>query len=211
MGRRCIVCDHPRVADIEGDMAAGMGLLPLAAKYGVSKSVMARHRTAHLAPKLAAAARLTAPVGVVQAERRRAKAIAAGAAPTGSDVLALTGLLERLARSLERLEAAADKTAADNLPAALAAVSGQLHRGIEAAARIQGLYAEPKPAGEGAGLTVIINVPDGKPLTLDHHPAWEAQGAPVAAGPGDEDAPAPAVGLSTTMAPWPLPPFDLKA
>jgi hypothetical protein len=74
----------------------------------------------------------------------RAKAIAAGDAPTAQEVLTLTGLLDRLVRSLDRLEGAADGAAKDNLYAALAAVSGQLHRGIADAAKLQGLYAEPE-------------------------------------------------------------------
>ena len=66
MGRRCKVCDHAGREAIEADMITGMGLLPLAAKHGVSKSVLARHRTNCLAPRLAAAARLTAPVAITQ-------------------------------------------------------------------------------------------------------------------------------------------------
>jgi hypothetical protein len=74
----------------------------------------------------------------------RAKAIAMGGIPSAHEVLTLTGLLDRLGRSLDRLEGAADTAATDNLHSALAAVSGQLHRGVEAAAKLQGLYAEPE-------------------------------------------------------------------
>jgi hypothetical protein len=187
MGRRCIVCDHPHVADIEADMASGMGLLPLAARHGVSKSVMARHRTAHLAPKLAAAARLTAPVSVVQGERERAKALAAGAAPTGAEVLSLTGLLERVARSLERLDGAADRAVVDNLPTALAAVSGQLHRGIEAAARLQGIGAEPKQPGNTDKFSVTINLGGAKPLTIEGEARSLSAALPLGSATDDVD------------------------
>ncbi len=67
-----------------------------------------------------------------------------GEVPTPQEVLSLTGLLDRLTRSLDRLEGSADAAANDNLHSALAAVSGQLHRGVEAAAKLQGLYAEPE-------------------------------------------------------------------
>jgi hypothetical protein len=111
--------------------------------FGISKSALARHRTGCLAPKLAAAAKMVAPASVSRAEVQRAKAIASGqASPLPDDLLTLTGLLGRLARSLERLEAAADNSLVENTPTALAAVSAQLHRGIETAAKMQGLYAE---------------------------------------------------------------------
>ena len=66
-----------------------------------------------------------------------------GAAPTAGEIMTLTSLVERLARSLDRLEGAAIAAADENLHSALAAVSGQLHRGVESAARLQGMYAEP--------------------------------------------------------------------
>lgn len=67
-----------------------------------------------------------------------------GELPRAAEVLTLTELLDRLARSLDRLEGAAEAAATDNLHSALAAVSGQLHRGVESAAKLQGLYAEPE-------------------------------------------------------------------
>ena len=82
-----------------------------------------------------------------------------GQQPVATDLLSLNGLLDRLARSLERLEGAADMAAGDNLHAALAAVSGQLHRGIETAGKLQGLYAEPERERQ-APFSITINLPE---------------------------------------------------
>ena len=48
--------------------------------------------------------------------------------------------------------------AGDNLHVALAAVSGQLHRGIEAAGKLQGLYAEPEVQRQ-TPFSITINLP----------------------------------------------------
>lgn len=141
---RCSVCRHHRKSEIDTALMAGDALIPTGQRFGLSKSTLARHRTGCLAPKVAAAAKMVAPASETRAEVSRAKAIASGAVqPLPHDILSLTGLLGRLARSLERLESAADTSLADNTPTALAAVSGQLHRGIETAAKMQGLFVEP--------------------------------------------------------------------
>jgi hypothetical protein len=102
-----------------------------------------------------------APNAEVRADVDRAKAIASGKVdPTRQDIISLTGLLHRLAGSLERLDTAADSAATGGLHVPLAALSGQLHRGIEAAAKIQGMYAEPSAEG-GPRLTVNISMPVG--------------------------------------------------
>lgn len=145
---RCSVCFHVQKSEIDAALMEGRKIVSTAQEFGVSKSALARHRTGCLATKLAAAAKVVAPTSTTRAEVQRAKAIASGqVAPVPDDILSLTGLLGRLARSLERLEAAADTSLADNTPTALAAVSGQLHRGIETVAKMQGLYvaaAEPR-------------------------------------------------------------------
>lgn len=134
---------HTDLAAIDEALSAGCALIPTSNQFGVSKSALGRHRTKCLAPKMAAAARVLRPLSETREPVERAKAIALGDAPNPQDVLTLTGLLDRLVRSLDRLEGAADVAANDNLHSALAAVSGQLHRGVESAAKLQGLYAEP--------------------------------------------------------------------
>jgi len=67
-----------------------------------------------------------------------------GDMPSAADMLTLTNLLDWLGRSLDRLEGAAYAAATDSLHLVLVAVRGQLHRGGEAAAKLQGLYAEPE-------------------------------------------------------------------
>lgn len=139
----CSVCQNANVPEIDAALMEGFALVPTAARFGISKSSLGRHRAGCLAPKLKAAARVLQPIHETRAPVERAKSIAMGEIPTAHEVLTLTGLLNRVARSLDRLEGAADTAANDNLHSALAAVSGQLHRGIEAAAKLQGLYAEP--------------------------------------------------------------------
>lgn len=99
----------------------------------------------------------------------RAKAIAAGATPTVEDVLSLMALLDRLARSLDRLEGSAQVAAADGLHASLAALSGQLHRGVETAAKLQGLYSEAPPTGQQERFSITIDLGEA-PVTIDCTP-----------------------------------------
>ncbi len=140
----CSICQRPDLAAIDAALSIGAALVPTAAQFGASKSSLGRHRAGCLAPKLAAASRIVQPVRESREPVERAKAIAAGDTPSPQEVLTLTGLLDRLVRSLDRLEGAADGAANDNLYAALAAVSGQLHRGIADAAKLQGICVEPE-------------------------------------------------------------------
>ena len=140
----CTICQHPEKTDIDTELMQGDSVRAVANRRAVSKSAVARHRTGCLAPKVAAAARIVAPEAGARAEVQRARSIATGETkPNHDDILSLSGLLERLARSLERLEGAAATAADDGLHMPLAALSGQLHRGIESAAKIQGMYARP--------------------------------------------------------------------
>lgn len=140
----CSICQHPELTAIDAALASGGTLIPTSSGFGVSKSALGRHRANCLAPKMVAAARVLQPVRERRVPVQRAKAIAMGDMASPQEVLTLTGLLDRLVRSLDRLEGAADAAANDNLHSALAAVSGQLHRGVESAAKLQGLYAEPE-------------------------------------------------------------------
>ena len=154
---RCSICFSPDRVAIDDALIAGGKLIPTAAQYGLSKSALGRHRTGCLAPQLAAAAKMVAPSSATRAPVERAKAIVNGSAPTAADALSLGGLLSTLGRSLERLEGAADLAAGEKAMAALAALSGQLHRGIEAAAKIQGIGNAAQPAA-GDGFRVVINL-----------------------------------------------------
>lgn len=130
------------MAEIDQALIGGGKLVPTGARFGVTKSSLGRHKNRCLAPKLAAAARMVRPAAEVLAPVRRAEGIVRGDQPAISDLLGSHGLLERLARSLERLEGAADAAAEGELHGSLAALSGQIHRGVEASAKLQGLYAD---------------------------------------------------------------------
>lgn len=168
----CSICqrtDHP---DIDAALMAGKPIVGTAALHGASKSALGRHKLNCLAPKVAAAAKMVQPAKERRKSVERAKAIVGGEEPLHTDLLSLDGLLGRLARSLERLEGAAQIAAADNLHGSLAAVSGQLHRGIEAAGKLQGLYAEPE-VHQQVPFSITINLPT---------PLMEVQDAPVDLG-----------------------------
>ena len=139
----CSICLRHNHVDIESALSEGNSIAATAAQFSISKSALGRHKLNCIAPKLAAAAKMLQPVRQVREPVERAKAIMSGAAPTAGEIMTLTSLVERLARSLDRLEGAAIAAADENLHSALAAVSGQLHRGVESAARLQGMYAEP--------------------------------------------------------------------
>lgn len=137
----CSICLHPQLNEIEDALSTGLSVRVAQARFGLSKSAIARHRLNCLGPKIAAAARIVTP-SPAKAQVQRAKAIVAGEVATPGDVISLTSLLGRLTRSLDRLEGAADSAAVEGLHAALATVSGQLHRGIETAGKLQGLYSD---------------------------------------------------------------------
>lgn len=137
----CKVCQGAHRQAIEDALMVGASVRSLEARYGVSKSAISRHRANCLQPKVAAASRLLSATEARQ-DVARARAIMSGSAPAPTDVLSLAGLLERVARSLERLEAAADAAAGESQHTPLAALSSQLHRGIETAAKLQGIGAE---------------------------------------------------------------------
>lgn len=55
MDKRCSICTHPSLAEIDRALQAGESLRSLAAQYGLSVSSLSRH-TKHLRRALAAAA-----------------------------------------------------------------------------------------------------------------------------------------------------------
>lgn len=142
-GRLCTVCSSAAKAEVEDALLQGASVRAIASQYSLSKSAVSRHRQNCLAPKIAAASRLLASTDETRSEVIQAEEILSGEViPSHGDVLALTGLLSRLARSLDRLDGAADQAARSETYVALAALSGQLHKGIEAAAKMQGQYAQ---------------------------------------------------------------------
>jgi len=89
---------------------------------------------------------------------QRAKAIAAGrATPTPQELLSQHALLERIARSLERLEKAADGAAASDLYVPLAGLSGQLHKAVETAAKLQGIGNEPVVEQSRVSVNIVLS------------------------------------------------------
>jgi hypothetical protein len=151
MARACSICTGTQRTAIDTALIEGVPLEAVAAQVGISKSAIGRHKLNCLAPRLAAAARLVAPASQSRNETTRAQQIAAGqAAPTLAEAVSYSGLVDTLARSLDRLERAADSAASDKAVAALAAVSGQLHKAVEVAARLAGLNKSPDDAAAAA-------------------------------------------------------------
>ena len=172
----CSVCLHPKLPDIEDALSTGVSVRTAQARFGLSKSAIARHRLNCLGPKVAAAARIVAP-SPAKAQVQRARAIVAGEVATPGDVISLTSLLDRLTRSLDRLEGSADAAAVDGLHAALAAVTGQLHKGVETTARLSGLYTDNEQVGRER-FSININLPDtksaGEPQNITPPPSIRA-------------------------------------
>lgn len=162
--RACTVCTHPKKSEIDGALMEGVSGREVARQFGLSKSAVGRHRNGCLAPRLEAAARIVAPVKAGQAEVKRAKAIVAGEVdPTADDILSLSGLVNRIDRSLARLDGAAEDAFDTKSHAALAALSAQLHRGIEVVAKMQGL-GDQEP--ERAPYSITINLGPKTPAVL---------------------------------------------
>ncbi|MEN3976129.1 hypothetical protein [Emcibacter sp. SYSU 3D8] len=161
-GRICSICHHTDTQEIEDALISGVVLRAVAERFGLSKSAVARHRKDCLAPKIAAALRVVSPSPSPRAEVVRAKGIVSGEVlPTQDDLLSLSALLGRLAKSLGRLDAEADRAVTEDRPMVLAALSGQLHRGIETTAKLQGLGNE-RPEAVGARTSIIINIPEAR-------------------------------------------------
>ena len=156
----CTACLSKHRVAVDDALMLGVSVRDVASQFQLTKSAVARHRAGCLQPKVAAAARLVAPATEVRRDIIRAKAVASGEVTANhDDILSLTALMGRLARSLERLEVAADSAAGSDLHQSLAALSGQLHRGIESAAKIQGLYAEPAAADGPPRFSLTITMP----------------------------------------------------
>jgi transposase-like protein len=145
MPRRCSACIHPRRDAIDAALLAGESAAAVARAHGLTDDAVERHRKNHLAPQVAAAARLSTPSSVIQASVQRSRALAAGAAPSPAEAVDLAGLTATLARSLARLEEAANGAAQDQALVALAALSGQISRAVDTVAKLRGIGAQAAP------------------------------------------------------------------
>jgi len=170
-GRPCSICGSDKLTEIDSALAAGNTILRVAATFNIPKSCVHRHKLNCLAPKIKAAAKAVQSTKDAKAPVIRAREIAAGATPSVEDVLSLHALLERMARSLDRLEQSAVAASSDGLHTALAAVSGQISRSVETAARLQNIgYKDATQAQQGEKFSVNIIIPQvnaAQPLTLD--------------------------------------------
>lgn len=63
MAQLCSCCNHPRRQDIDKAIVAGESNRSIARQFDVSKDAVARHRKAHIAPKVAKAAEARERVG----------------------------------------------------------------------------------------------------------------------------------------------------
>lgn len=152
----CSVCQRIDLAEIDVALASGSSIVPTAARFDVSKSALGRHKLNCLAPKLAAAARIVAPVAHSKQAVKRARAIATGEAASPAEILSLTALVSKLSRSIDRLEDAAQCAGDTKAFNQLAALSGQIHRGIEAAAKLQGLGGLNTMETERFSITIVL-------------------------------------------------------
>lgn len=183
-GNVCTICAHPRTQAIDSALMEGGKLIPVAGQFGVAKSSLARHKNNCLAPRLQAVAKLVTPQNTIREPVERAKRIVRGEAPTVDDVLGLSGLLDRLARSLERLEGAADHAALSKAHLALASLSGQISKAVETSAKLQGI-GRHDDAPPDRHFTVQIHIPDrGMPpmRTIDATAAKPEGATPILLG-----------------------------
>ena len=156
-GRLCSICSSAHKADVEDALLLGTSVRAIASQFALSKSAISRHRHNCLGPKVAAASRLLATAAETRADVDQAEEILTGEViPSHGEVLTLTGLLGRLARSLDRLDGAADQAARQETYMALAALSGQLHKGVEAAAKMHGQVR--RSDDDESSFTININL-----------------------------------------------------
>ena len=184
-GRPCSICQRNDPA-IDAALVAGNTILHVAATFSVPKSTVHRHLRNCLEPKIKAAAKVMQRTNEARAPVIRAREIASGAVPTPQEVLSLTSLLDRIGRSLDRLEHSAVAASSDGLHSALAALSGQISRSVEVAARMQNIGYKDTPQGQQqAGFSVQIVIPQldtkqtgNSPVTIDCTPERGSE-APV--------------------------------
>jgi hypothetical protein len=127
-GRRCTVCDHPRLREITSELMARRSYRQIQSKFKISKSALDRHVARHIPQAL-----------------RKLTAELTTAAEVGESVLTQMGKLNaRALRILEQAEAAEDRGIA------LQAIR-ECRRNLELIARLTGELAPGAVTGAAAG------------------------------------------------------------
>ena len=128
--------------EIDAALVSGAKLVPLAQQFGLSKSAMHRHKLQCL-PGAVAEALEGASVPMVEAEPLGDVAPLPAAADGGTvdadtpaSLADMAALVRIMIASIERLDAAAARGSQAGQASALAAVSAQLHKGVEVLARL---------------------------------------------------------------------------
>jgi hypothetical protein len=149
MGRRCTVCHHPERAAIDRRLVSGEACAHLHREFGFSEASMLRHTKNHVQKPLRAAAIRAGAVG-------HAGAMVAKGDNDPAALLALSDLVGTMQRNLARLERAADEAEGEKARLALAALSGQVSRAVEVAAKVSGVGAAGKPQSPPFSITINI-------------------------------------------------------
>jgi hypothetical protein len=129
---RCTICTHPERDKIDATLLRGVGLKPVAKKYGLSKSSVARHQAKCVRNELVA----------LTLDRETAGREAREGNPFGE--------LERLQADAHRIRRRAEK--AGNFRDALAAIA-QLTRIIELLCKLRG---DLQPAASTVNVAVAV-------------------------------------------------------
>lgn len=138
MGRRCQVCHHPDHPEIDKRLLAGEAASAIARAYGgFSAEAVRRHLINHVQKPLHA-------VAVRAGAVKHAGAVVAKGGSAPMPLLALHDLVGTMQRNLARLERAADEAEGEKARLALAALSGQVSRAVEVAAKVSGVGAVDK-------------------------------------------------------------------
>jgi hypothetical protein len=162
-GRPCKVCSSSERARICAEMvAAGETDTAVAARLGISRPAVHRHRLGHLQP-LARAVADAAGKGMPVREQR--EKVLAGELDAAS-FLSVARLTSDLRSTAERLERAAAATESGGQYGALAPLVGQQHRNVEIRGRLAGhtgFVPQKSTPGEGSlpQFNLIINMPNG--------------------------------------------------
>ncbi len=149
LGRRCSVCDHPKIREITADLISGMGSRVLSCRYPpLSKSALARHAT-HIKRSLQKLDPETLAKEKREERSEAEKRDMANALIAGLPVLdQMRKLTARLMRILDKAEAREDDITA-------LAAHRELRRGIELLAKLTGELTAPAEI-IGTPLTVIV-------------------------------------------------------
>lgn len=194
MPRPCTVCQHHSLKAIDLAILAGEAVVPIGRRFGLSKSAVHRHKLQCLLaeatkPAIAGIASANtagadpldaelrsfrhddgAAVERVQAVRPAGVAKAAPGPQKCDRTPTLADLVQSMVRSVERLERAAETAAGGGNGAALAAASGQLHKGVEILGRLIGIH-EPGAAQVVPQINIVFPASPNNAMTIDSEAA----------------------------------------